>query len=126
MRLSSPSASPLCSSFTIGAISWAHKLLPNPAYKISKAALHILNAQYKLDLGNKGFTLLLISPGVRLSICAPVLLTVAQWLETDLGGEHADLPVETGVSELKCIMLSAAKEHDGKFLNIHVPGQEQA
>jgi len=54
------------------------------------------------------------------------MLIFVQWLKTDLGGEHADLPVETGVSELKRIMLAATKEQNGKFLNIHVPGQEQA
>ena len=48
-----------------------------------------------------------------------------QWLKTNLGGEQADLEVEDGVAEVKRIILEAGPSQNGKFLNIHVPGQEQ-
>ncbi|WPH01305.1 Hypothetical protein R9X50_00414400 [Acrodontium crateriforme] len=100
-------------SSTLGAISWAQKfkLSPTPAYKISKAALNMLNTQYALDYADAGFTFLLVSPG---------------WLTTDLGGEGADFPVDVGVQDVIRIILDSTPAQNGKFLNIHVPGQEDA
>lgn len=40
------------------------KLACNQGYKISKAALHMLNAQYALDYEDTDFTFLCVSPGV--------------------------------------------------------------
>lgn len=37
---------------------------PSPAYKITKAALNMLTAQYALDFAKEGVTFLAISPGV--------------------------------------------------------------
>ena len=54
------------------------------------------------------------------------MLTLFQWLKTDLGGQHADLDVEVGVTELKRIILESSKAQNGKCLNIRVPGQEKA
>ena len=34
--------------------------------------------------------------------------------------------MEVGVAEVKRIILEATKEQNGKFLNIHVPGMENA
>ncbi|KAL8899288.1 MAG: hypothetical protein Q9192_001649 [Flavoplaca navasiana] len=100
-------------SSSMGSISWAakYKLAPCQSYKISKAALHMLNAQYALDHAAAGFTFLCVSPG---------------WLKTDLGGEQADFDVEVGVTELKRIILESTKEQNGNFLNIHVSGHENA
>jgi NAD(P)-dependent dehydrogenase (short-subunit alcohol dehydrogenase family) len=39
--------------------------MPNPAYKISKAALNMLTIQYAKQYQDEGFTFLGISPGVR-------------------------------------------------------------
>jgi len=36
------------------------------------------------------------------------------------------LDVEVGVTELKRIILESGKAQNGKFLNIHVPGQENS
>jgi hypothetical protein len=36
------------------------------------------------------------------------------------------LDVEVGVAELKRIILESSKAQNGKFLNIHVPGQEKS
>lgn len=57
-----------CSSSSMGSVSWApkFKLSPTPSYKISKAALHMLNAQYALDHAEAGFTFLCVSPGVSM------------------------------------------------------------
>lgn len=41
---------------------------PTHAYKITKAALNMLNAQYALDFADQGFTFLAVSPGVGLNI----------------------------------------------------------
>ncbi|KAL8718595.1 MAG: hypothetical protein Q9225_004280 [Loekoesia sp. 1 TL-2023] len=100
-------------SSSMGSVSWAakFKMAPTQAYKISKAALHMLNAQYAMDHAEAGFTFLCVSPG---------------WLKTDLGGEHGDFDVEVGVNELKRIILESSKAQNGKFLNIHVPGHEKA
>ncbi|GAB7353829.1 hypothetical protein MBLNU459_g4201t1 [Dothideomycetes sp. NU459] len=98
---------------TLGSISWAEKCkaVPTHAYKISKAALNMLNAQYAADHADAGFIFLCVSPG---------------WLKTDLGGEHADFDVEVGASELKRIILESSKAQNGKFLNIRVPGHEDS
>lgn len=38
----------------------------------------------------------------------------------------ADLDVATGVGSVKDVILSAGPAENGKFLNIHVPGWENA
>ena len=58
------------SSSTVGSILWADrtKSLPFHAYKISKTALNMLNAQYALDHADAGFTFLCVSPGVSMQV----------------------------------------------------------
>lgn len=53
-------------STTLGSIAMSsvYKQQPTPAYKISKAALNMLTVQYALDLGDAGFTILAVCPGV--------------------------------------------------------------
>lgn len=51
---------------------------------------------------------------------------ILQWLKTDMGSENADLPVDVGVKEVIRLMQSSGPESTGKFLNIHVPGWENA
>ena len=95
----------------------------------------MLTVQWAQDLAEENFTVIGISPGVSLSslllatrapnspdCCADVM----QWLKTDMGSEHADLPVDVGVKEVIRIMTSSGPESTGKFLNIHVPGWENA
>ncbi|KAL4890645.1 hypothetical protein BDV59DRAFT_183873 [Aspergillus ambiguus] len=98
-------------STTLGSIGAASTFqsMPAPAYKITKAALNMLTKQYAEDLTDEGFTFLAVSPG---------------WLQTDMGGSHADLPVATGAEAVVNIMMNATSEQNGKFLNIHVPGWE--
>ena len=54
------------STSALGSVSWVKKFCrsPNQAYEISKAALHMLNAQYALAHADAGFTFLCVSPGV--------------------------------------------------------------
>lgn len=42
-----------------------------PAYNITKAALNMLTVQYALSLGDEGFTVFCVSPGVCISILFP-------------------------------------------------------
>jgi len=53
-------------------------------------------------------------------------LTHKQWLKTDLGSQAADLPVEVGAEKTLDKILAAGKEQNGEYLNIHVPGWENA
>lgn len=48
-----------------------------------------------------------------------------KWLKTDLGGENADLPVETGVKSVLEILSGVGREDNGHFFNIKVPGWEK-
>lgn len=38
----------------------------------------------------------------------------------------ADTPVSVGASEVRRMILEATPAWNGKFLNIHVPGQEES
>ncbi|KAL4875229.1 hypothetical protein BJY04DRAFT_224200 [Aspergillus karnatakaensis] len=99
-------------SSTVGSIAQAHKYqFPVHAYKVSKAALNMLTVQYSLQYQEEGFSVFAISPG---------------WLRTDLGGSYADLPVETGAQETVKYLKQGGPDHNGRFLNIHVPGWENA
>ncbi|CAG8181108.1 unnamed protein product [Penicillium salamii] len=85
------------------------RLLPSPAYKISKAALNMLTVQYANQYSDDGFIFLGVSPG---------------WLRTDLGSARADFSVETGAEKVLDIIQRANPEQNGKFINIHIPGWE--
>jgi NAD(P)-dependent dehydrogenase (short-subunit alcohol dehydrogenase family) len=43
----------------------SYSFAPTHAYKVSKAALNMLTAQYAVDFEKRDFTFLAISPGVR-------------------------------------------------------------
>lgn len=43
-----------------------------------------------------------------------------------MGSQNADLEVSVGVGAVKDIILKSDKSKNGKFLNIHVPGWENA
>ncbi|KAH6957474.1 hypothetical protein DER45DRAFT_507046 [Fusarium avenaceum] len=83
---------------------WA--MQDSPSYKVSKAALNMLTVQYALALGDAGFTAIVVSPG---------------WVKTDLGGQEADIDVETSSREVLNIVDRVGKDDNGKFFNIHVP-----
>ncbi|KAL4815052.1 hypothetical protein BDW67DRAFT_186102 [Aspergillus spinulosporus] len=100
-------------SSTLGSITLGPQFLSSPAhaYKISKAAMNMMTVQYALQYADEGFTVFAVSPG---------------WLRTDMGGQYADLPVETGAEQVLKYVKNGGKELNGRFLNIHVPGWENA
>ncbi|KAJ5584010.1 Short-chain dehydrogenase/reductase SDR [Penicillium hispanicum] len=100
-------------STTLGSIARAkvYEIMLCPAYKVSKAALNMLTVQYAQQYAAEGLSFLAISPG---------------WLRTDLGSENADLPVETGAEKVVDIIQRTGPEQNGKFVNIRVPGWENA
>jgi NAD(P)-dependent dehydrogenase (short-subunit alcohol dehydrogenase family) len=70
----------------------------------------MLTVQWAIALEKEGFTVFSVSPG---------------WLQTDLGSEYADLPVEVGVKAALEKILGAGKEQNAQFLNISIPGWEK-
>ncbi|KAF3398275.1 hypothetical protein F1880_005607 [Penicillium rolfsii] len=78
----------------------------SPSYKVSKAALNMLTVQYALSLADEGFIIIAISPG---------------WVKTDMGGEAADIDVETSTKGVLDIVFRVRKEDNGKFFDIRVP-----
>ncbi|KAJ6023742.1 hypothetical protein N7540_004539 [Penicillium herquei] len=95
-------------SFAKAKTFWA---APVPAYRVTKAALNMLTVQYAQEYESEGFTVVAVSPG---------------WLRTELGGDGADLPVEIGAEKTVDIIQNLSPSQNGKFLNIHVPGWENA
>ncbi|KAL4965797.1 uncharacterized protein BDV14DRAFT_199571 [Aspergillus stella-maris] len=96
-----------------GSITQAEKwMIANQhAYRISKAALNEMTAIYAQDLKKEGFTFIAVSPG---------------WLKTDQGGPWADLDADIGAKATLDLLKRPRDDVNGKFMNIHVPGWEQA
>lgn len=94
---------------TMGSISLKDFMVhaPTASYKISKAALNMMTAQYSLDLKDEGFIVAGISPG---------------WLKTDLGGPGADLDVGQGAAATLDIIEKLGPEDNGAFKNIYIEG----
>jgi NAD(P)-dependent dehydrogenase (short-subunit alcohol dehydrogenase family) len=111
-----------------------YKFAPTPAYKITKAALNMLTAQYAQDFAEEGVTFLAISPGVSHDLLlAPTTSKInekanflwgTQWLKTDMGSQAADLEVDVGAKEIVRLIHENGIESSGKFLNIRVAGWE--
>lgn len=53
------------------------------------------------------------------------ICVLAQWLQTDLGGATADLPVEKDAKATLEAVHKYGREQNGKFFNIHVAGWER-
>ncbi|KAH8828824.1 short-chain dehydrogenase-like protein [Flagelloscypha sp. PMI_526] len=101
-------------SSNFGSVSLSGKLsfVPVPAYTVSKAAVNMLTNQYAHALAKEEFTVFCYNPG---------------WVKTDMGGsQDADLTVEQSVSAIFDIISRADKESNGKFLQVHVKGWENA
>lgn len=96
---------------TLGSVALTEhtKQMPVSAYMISKTALNMLTVQYANELGAKGFTVVLVSPG---------------WLRTELGGSNADLEPSVGAKATLEVIRSATPEHNGRFRNILVEGTQ--
>jgi NAD(P)-dependent dehydrogenase (short-subunit alcohol dehydrogenase family) len=72
------------------------------AYRASKAALNMFNRTLAHELAPEGFTCLALHPG---------------WLQTDMGGPRAPVPVAEGVARVLGLLDSAGPDDSGKFLN---------
>lgn len=51
---------------------------------------------------------------------------ILQWLKTDMGSQNADLEIDVGAADVIRILLASDSKTNGKFLNIHIPGWENA
>ncbi|WP_300296110.1 SDR family oxidoreductase [Ferrovibrio sp.] len=71
-------------------------------YRASKAAINAAMHNLALDLKPAGITCIVLHPG---------------WVKTDMGGQGADITVETSVSGLKQVIDGAALKDTGKFFN---------
>ncbi|RDW94177.1 Hydroxyacyl dehydrogenase [Aspergillus mulundensis] len=89
------------------ALAQSYVYAPCPAYKISKAALNALTVQYALSYKDEGFTMVAVNPG---------------WLQSDMGGENADLTVAQGAEAVMDVVMSLKSEDNGCFKSIRVPG----
>lgn len=72
------------------------------AYRMSKAALNMMNRSLSHDLAERGFTCLVLHPG---------------WVQTDMGGENAPLTPEQSVAGMLQVIGQAAPTDSGCFFN---------
>lgn len=72
------------------------------AYRASKAALNAITKSLALDLGDEGFTCVVLHPG---------------WVQTDMGGERAPLPVDQSVAGMLKVVEGLAREDSGGFFD---------
>jgi NAD(P)-dependent dehydrogenase (short-subunit alcohol dehydrogenase family) len=71
-------------------------------YRASKAALNSVLMDASLEFGPQGATCVAFHPG---------------WVQTDMGGAGADLPVEQSVAGLRATLAGLTAPDNGKFLN---------
>ncbi|KAL5051983.1 hypothetical protein BDW71DRAFT_193475 [Aspergillus fruticulosus] len=92
---------------TVASITWGpkYRLLPDHAYEISKAGLDMLTIKYALDSEDKGFSV---------------------YACKHMGGENADLPVETSAEAVLKYVRQDGKESNGRYWDVHIPGWENA
>ncbi|MFH1016825.1 MAG: SDR family oxidoreductase [Pseudomonadota bacterium] len=70
-------------------------------YRLSKAALNMLNKNLSIDLAADGVISVALHPG---------------WVRTDMGGPEAPMDVETSVSKMTECILSLKPEQNGAFI----------
>ena len=71
-------------------------------YRASKAALNSVLRDTALAWGPQGATCIAFHPG---------------WVQTDMGGASADIPVEQSVRDLRATLANAQPDANGTFLN---------
>ena len=71
-------------------------------YRSSKAALNAVTKALSADLAGRGITVVAVHPG---------------WVQTDMGGAGADIPVETSAAGLRQVIDGLTPKDSGRFLN---------
>lgn len=72
------------------------------AYRISKAALNMMNRNLAIELKGKGFCCVALHPG---------------WVKTDMGGKEAPLTVEESIRGMMAVIPKLKPEDTGSFFN---------
>jgi NAD(P)-dependent dehydrogenase (short-subunit alcohol dehydrogenase family) len=72
------------------------------AYRMSKAALNMANRSMSVDLSARGVCCVVINPG---------------WVQTDMGGREAPIPVEESVSRMIGIFEQLTLDDSGGFFD---------
>ena len=71
-------------------------------YRMSKAALNMMNKSLSVDYASKGFTCVVLNPG---------------WVQTDMGGKGAPTPVEESVAKMLGRLDGLTPQENGAFLD---------
>lgn len=88
-------------SSRLGSISAVEKGGSYP-YRTSKCALNMVTKLLSVDLADRGITTIALHPG---------------WVQTDMGGEDADIDVSKSASGLRAMLERANPTHNGGFFN---------
>jgi len=72
------------------------------AYRASKAALNAITKSLSIDLGEEGFTCVVLHPG---------------WVQTDMGGANAPLPTDQSVAGMLNVIEGLGQEDSGGFFD---------
>jgi len=72
------------------------------AYRASKAGVNAITKSLSIDLASRGIIAIAQNPG---------------WVKTDMGGQRADLEIETSVTGIKTVIDGLTLEDSGKFLS---------
>lgn len=71
-------------------------------YRSSKAALNMITKNLSVDLAARGITVVSLHPG---------------WVQTDMGGEEADIPAEDSIAGMRKVIAGLTFEDSGKFFS---------
>jgi len=71
-------------------------------YRSSKAALNMITKTLSVDLAAAGFTVISFHPG---------------WVQTDMGGESADITPVEAVAGMRKVITGLTREDNGRFIN---------
>jgi NAD(P)-dependent dehydrogenase (short-subunit alcohol dehydrogenase family) len=71
-------------------------------YRMSKAALNMMNRSLSRDYEGKGLTAIVLNPG---------------WVQTDMGGQGAAITVDESVSKMLAIIDALKPSDTGRFLS---------